>query len=115
MYSIDGPINGLGGMQTLRGYKQDRFVGPVMGFANFEVRLRILSFSLGEENFTISIVPSLDFGRVWDKAKSVNLKDYKHSQTLGVRIIWNQSTVISMDYGRSYEDSQFFLDLGQTF
>lgn len=115
MYSIDGPINGLGGMQTLRGYKQDRFVGNVMGFGNLEVRLRVASFSVKDESFTISIVPALDFGRVWDRVGLVSLKDYKYSRTLGLRIIWNQSTVISMDYGRSNEDSQFFLDLGQTF
>jgi len=115
MYSMDGPIIGLGGQQTMRGYKQDRFVGNIMGFGNLELRYRIVGFSIGEENFTISIVPSIDFGRVWDKAKNVSLKDYMYSKTLGLRIIWNQSTVISMDYGKSGEDSQFFLDLGQTF
>lgn len=115
MYSMDGPIMGLGGMQTLRGFKQDRFVGNLMGFANVELRYRIIGFTIGEENFTISIVPALDVGRVWDKTKNVSYRDYLYSQTLGLRIIWNQSTVISMDYGRSREDSQFFLDIGQTF
>jgi len=115
MYSMDGPIIGLGGMQTLRGFKQDRFVGNIMGFGNLELRYRIIGFTLGEENFTISIVPSIDVGRVWDKTKDVSFKDYMYSKTLGLRIIWNQSTVISMDYGRSREDSQFFLDIGQTF
>ncbi|MDX1961005.1 MAG: DUF5982 domain-containing protein [Leptospiraceae bacterium] len=115
MYSMDGPIVGLGGQQTLRGYKQDRFVGNYMGFGNLELRYRFGSFNLGEENFVLSFVPSFDFGRVWDKVNSIGLRDYMYSYTLGLRIIWNQSTVISMDYGRSREDSQFFLDLGQTF
>jgi len=32
VWSIDGPQEGLGGVRTLRGYRQDRFVAPVMGW-----------------------------------------------------------------------------------
>lgn len=30
MWSLDGPMTGIGGLQTMRGYRQDRFVAPVL-------------------------------------------------------------------------------------
>lgn len=115
IWSIDRSIFGLGGAQTLRGYKQDRFVSNVMGFTNVEIRYRFASFNIGEENFTLQIVPFIDNGRVWNNLNEINLKDYLYSKGLGLRIIWNQSTVILFDYAVSREDKQLFMNLGHAF
>ncbi|GBF44266.1 OMA87-related protein [Leptospira ellinghausenii] len=115
LFSIDGPMGALGGQNTLRGYRQERFVGPVIGFYNIELRYRVGSFSLWDQFFQLSIVPFYDVGRVWDKIKQVSTMDYKHSRGLGLRLIWDQATVILMDYAYSREDQLFYLDIGHTF
>lgn len=116
IWSIDGgPIYGLGGAKTLKGYKQDRFVGNVMGFANAEIRYRFASFRVGDEYFTFQIVPSIDVGRVWDQLNKLNWQGYKYSHGIGLKIIWNQSTILSFDYSVSREDKQFFMNFGHSF
>jgi hypothetical protein len=116
LWSIDGGgLLVLGGDSTVKGYKQDRFVGAVTGFGNLELRYRFANFKIGEESFSLQFVPGFTLGRVWDRAERVNLQGYKYSYETGIRIIWNQSTIISIDYARSREDQQFFLNLDQNF
>jgi hypothetical protein len=115
LYSIDGPFGGVGGQSTLRGYRMERFFGPVIGFYNFEVRWRFGSFELWDSLFQFSLVPFYDIANVWDKVKEINMQGYKHSRGIGIRIVWDQSTVILMDWARSREDSLFYLDMGHTF
>ncbi|WP_367899121.1 hypothetical protein AB3N61_04605 [Leptospira sp. WS58.C1] len=45
----------------------------------------------------------------------ISTKGYKFSYGAGLRIIWNQATVILIDYAKSREDSQLFIDIGQIF
>ena len=123
MWGTEGGLSGLGGRTTLRGYIQDRFVGPVMGFGNLELRYRFYELP----GFTFDIAPLFDFGRPWDSLKGVNLKEYKHSYGLGLRIIWNQSTIIYLEWARSRESavsnfskgpfagSNFYLNFGHIF
>jgi outer membrane protein assembly factor BamA len=74
---------GLGGVRTLRGYRQDRFVGPVMALANLEVRWTFYRFTVKSENFALFLVPFLDMGRVWDNVASTSLRDWKRGQGAG--------------------------------
>jgi len=115
LYSIDGPMGALGGQNTLRGYRQERFYGPVMGFYNLELRWRFASFELWDQNFQVSLVPFYDIGRVWDKVREISTQGYKHSRGVGMRIVWDQATVILMDMAFSKEDSLFYIDMGHTF
>ncbi|WP_246050682.1 Omp85 family outer membrane protein [Leptospira langatensis] len=115
MWSIDGAINGLGGLQTLRGYRQERFIGPMIGFGNVEIRWRFGTFKFWDQLVTLSLVPFYDFGRVWDGYHDIGTQGYKFSYGSGLRIIWNQATVILIDYGKSREDSQLFIDVGHIF
>lgn len=123
MWGTESGMSGLGGRTTLRGFMQDRFVGPVMGFGNLELRYRV--YEIG--TFTFDIAPLFDFGRPWDRLSQVNLKDYKYSYGLGIRIIWSQSTVIYLEWARSRETaignyskgpfagSNFYLNIGHIF
>lgn len=115
LYSIDGPFGALGGQNTLRGYRQERFFGPVIGFYNFEMRWRLGNVHLWDQFFQLSIVPFYDVGRVWDKLNQVSTMGYKHSRGIGLRIVWDQATVILMDWAVSKEDKLFYLDIGHTF
>lgn len=115
MWSLDGPMTGIGGLQTMRGYRQDRFVAPMVGFGSAELRWRFVTFRIGEQLFTMSLVPFVDIGRVWNSEKHLNLVGYKHSYGSGLRIIWNQATVILLDFAKSKEDTQMFLDFSHAF
>lgn len=106
---------GLGGRTTMRGYKQDRFTGPSNAFANLEIRWKFASFDWGTQHFDFQLVPFYDVGRVWDDYKKMNFKDYKHSRGLGLRIPWNQATIIYIDYGVSDEDRQTFVNFNHIF
>lgn len=115
IWSIDGGQEGLGGVRTLRGYRQNRFVAPVMGWANLEIRWQFATIRTKENMFTFSLVPFYDVGKVWDRPKDMDLMGYAHSFGLGLRSIWNQATVIIFDYAVSREDRQFFIDFGHVF
>lgn len=115
MWSVDGPLTGIGGLQTVRGYRQDRFIGTMAGFGSYEVRWRFASLKIGEQEFTFSIVPFYDYGRVWDSEKKIGLQSYKFSYGSGLRIIWNQATVILIDLAKSKEDTQLFIDFAHAF
>lgn len=115
LYTIDGYINALGGSNSLRGYRQERFMGPVTGFYNIEFRMRMGSFHLGSNFFQVSVVPFFDTGRVWDKLRQINTQGYLYSHGLGLRLVWDQATVIQMDWAVSREERLFYLDIGHVF
>lgn len=112
MWGTEGNISGLGGRTTLRGYMQDRFIGRAMGFGNMEVRWKFYEVP----GFAFNLVPFFDFGRVWDEARKANLKDYKYSYGAGLRIAWNQSTIIYIDVASSRENSgQVYMNFNHIF
>jgi len=115
MWGTETNQSGLGGRTTIRGYKQDRFVGQTMGYANFEVRWKFWSVDVGNNHFDFQLVPFYDIGRVWDATSKVNLQEYKHSRGIGLRIPWNQATVIYFDYAVSREDRQLFVNFQHIF
>lgn len=115
MWGTEITQSGLGGRTTLRGYKQDRFIGQTMGYANFELRWKFASADIWKQHFDFQIVPFYDVGRVWDATRLVNLQGYKHSRGIGLRIPWNQATVIIIDHAWSNEDSQTFINFNHIF
>ncbi|TGJ99663.1 peptide-binding protein [Leptospira semungkisensis] len=115
MWGTEGLIGGLGGLRTIRGYKQDRFVGRMMGWGNLEIRWKFAQTSIGGEHFAFNLVPFFDFGRVWDDEHKVGLQGYKYSKGLGLRIAWNQATIIMIDYAKSREDEQLFVNFSHAF
>lgn len=114
-WSSEGSIEGLGGPTTLRGYKQSRFLGRVTSFNNFELRWRFAQTKLFNQHFEFSAVPFFDIGGVWDDFNSMNSANWRHSEGGGLRIAWNESTILRFDYAVSKEDRQFFFNLAHTF
>ena len=114
-WSTEGSIEGLGGLRTLRGYKQNRFMAPIMSFSNLELRYRFGSASIFDQNLSFMIVPFFDFGRVWNQLSEVGLGGFRYDEGLGLRIAWNQSTILMFDYAQSIEDQQFFFNFGHIF
>ena len=114
-WSSEGSIEGLGGPTTLRGYKQSRFLGRVMNFNNFELRWRFAQTRMAKQHLEFSVVPFYDFGGVWDDFSNLNSSNLRHSEGGGLRITWNESTVLRFDYAVSQEDKQFFFNLAHAF
>ena len=114
-WSTEGSIEGIGGYHTLRGYKQARFVARMMSFLNVELRHRFARFSLLKQDFGLMVVPFVDTGGVWNNPGELALDHLRISEGLGFRVSWNQSTIVSFDYGVSEEDQQFFVQLGHPF
>jgi len=106
---------GLGGFRTLRGYQQDRFVANVKTIINFEPRFSLYEAHPYGQSFEFIAVPFVDAGKVFDKVSDTDLKDYKYTLGAGLRIAWNQSTVIMIDYGQSVEGSGLYINFGHIF
>lgn len=114
-WSPDGSINSLGGKQSLRGFRANRFLARSLAFANVELRYRITETKFGKQRFAFAAAPFFDAGTVRDRWQDLNFKNIKYSYGSGLRIAWNQSTVLSFDYGISKEDRLFFFGIGQAF
>ncbi len=111
----EDPRAGLGGHRTLRGFRQDRFVGSVMGLANAEVRWTFGHFKIRQQRFGLILVPFFDLGRPFDNLGDLTIHDWRFSYGGAVRIAWNLATVITVDYGRSSEDAGFYINFNHIF
>jgi outer membrane protein assembly factor BamA len=115
-WSSEGDINGLGGPQTLRGYVQSRFIGPVMGLANIELRCRFLQADILKQHLAFSVIPFFDLGGVWNSLNRITyLKNIRYAEGPGMQISWNEDTILRFDYGASTEGTQFYFGIGQIF
>jgi hypothetical protein len=112
---IDDNHAGLGGFRTLRGYAQNRFVGPVMVLTNYEVRWTFVKFRLLHQGFGLMAVPFVDIGRVFDDVGQTTLAGWKRTEGGGLRIAWNEATVIMADYGFSDEGSALYVNFNHIF
>ncbi len=106
---------GLGGFRTLRGYQQDRFVADVKTVINFEPRFNFYDAHFWGQSLEFMAVPFVDAGKVFDKVSDTDLSDYKYTLGTGLRIAWNQATVIMIDYGQSVEGSGLYINFGHIF
>jgi outer membrane protein assembly factor BamA len=110
----DGNRTGLGGLRTLRGFRQDRFIGKTMMVGNLEARWTFVNFRALKQRFGLTLVPFVDAGRVFDRPEVMFTK-MRVSGGAGLRILWNQATVVVADYGMSSEDAGFYLNFNHVF
>ncbi|PLK44954.1 Omp85 family outer membrane protein [Emticicia sp. TH156] len=114
-WSPDGSINAMGGKQSLRGFRANRFLARSMWFANIELRARLAETKWGKQRFAFGVAPFFDAGTVRDRWQDLDFRQVKTSYGGGIRVAWNQSTMLSFDYGISREDRLFFFGIGQVF
>ncbi len=114
-WSPEGSINALGGKQSLRGYRANRFLARSLWFTNLEFRYRITETKFMNQNLALGATPFFDVGTVRNRWQDLNFKKIKYAYGLGARVAWNQSTIISFDYGLSKEDKLFYIGIGQAF
>lgn len=106
---------GLGGLRTLRGYKQDRFVGRIAMLATLELRWTFYELAIKKQRFGLMLVPFLDVGRVFDAVSDLELRRFRNGQGAGFRVAWNQATIIVVDYGISREGSSLYVNFNHPF
>lgn len=111
----EDPRQGLGGHRTLRGYRQDRFVGSVMSLVNAEVRWTFGHLRAWGQKFAFIAVPFFDAGRPYDSLGELSLRDWKPSYGGALRISWNLATLATIDYGISPEDSGLYINFNHIF
>lgn len=105
----------LGGLRSIRGYKDDRFVATNMALANFEIRWTMFDFTVLGQRFAPILVPFFDIGSPFDSPKEFSRSVWRYSYGAGVRIAWNQATIIMFDYAMSKEDSNMFINFNHIF
>ena len=111
----DGDQTGLGGLRTIRGYRQDRFVGKIAAFTNVEIRWTFADVTTHGQRLQFMVVPFLDMGRVFDDVRDTTLAGWKRGQGGALRMGWNQATIFSVDYGVSSEGSGLYVNFGHQF
>lgn len=114
-WTTEGSINGLGGSQTLRGFKANRFLGRSVAFVNLELRHQLADVDWAGQNFTFALTPFVDLGTVGDAPFLVRLDGVRASAGGGLRIGWNRSTVVTLDLAASSEDLQFFVGFNNSY
>jgi outer membrane protein assembly factor BamA len=106
---------GLGGWQTLRGFRANRFVGPVQIQGNLEFRWTFADFTIWSQNIRPMLVMFMDVGRVFDKTGQFTLRDMQIAGGPAFRFAWNLATIISFDLGFSREGFGFYMEIGHQF
>ena len=106
--------DGLGGYDSIRGFKRNRFIGKAAVLVNTELRWSITEWEFGSQNLRPQLAPFVDTGRVFDDV-DMKFNHWKVGYGIGFRLVWNLSTVISFDFGCSREDKIFYMEIGHQF
>jgi hypothetical protein len=67
------------------------------------------------QGFGLIAVPFVDVGRVFDDVGQTTLSGWRRSQGAGLRIAWNEATIVMIDYGFSDEDQGLYLNFNHIF
>jgi outer membrane protein assembly factor BamA len=111
----EDPRNGLGGNRTMRGFRQDRFVGSVMTLANAELRWTFGHLTAWGQRLGFIAAPFFDAGRPYDALGQLSLRNWRASYGGALRIAWNLATIVTVDYGLSSEDTGFYVNFNHIF
>lgn len=106
----DRSYTGLGGFRSIRGYRLDRFIGPVQMLANMELRWNFYDFTVFKQNIMLGIKPFIDIGRTFDDNSSITFAGWHPGGGVGLMLAWNLSTVINFDMAWSSEGSAFYME-----
>ncbi len=88
----------LGGIESVRGYRQDSLLGDSGIFTSAEVRIPVSRWNNGQSSF--SAIPFLDVGTVWGGEASNNQnKDTLLSIGLGLQLLLNDNLRARLDWG----------------
>ena len=87
----------LGGINSVRGYRQDALLGDNGIFTSAEVRIPFYRWSNGQSS--ISAIPFVDFGTTWSNSDERVDEDTLVSLGVGVRLDLSNTLNARIDYG----------------
>lgn len=121
---------GLGSAKTMRGLFENRIVADGVAWANAELRVKLVKFTLWKQYFYIAVNPFFDCGFVtqpyridrqtsaYGVSESV-LRDRAHELAiaagLGFKLAWNENFIVSLELARSFDPvlgNDFWFDAG---
>ena len=68
----------LGGKESLRGYRSERFYGKTAFYQNIDLRARLFGSYNKTLPFTLGVYAGFDHGRVWEEEDSSNVWHYNY-------------------------------------
>lgn len=119
LYSMGGiiPLEGPGGMDTIRGIRAQRFYGKIKLVGNVEIRSVIFDFMLLRQRIRLGLIAFADTGRVWTDYNFINdntrraFDGNEHGFTLAVggggRLQWGETFIMRVDFGWSPTDQDW--------
>jgi hemolysin activation/secretion protein len=88
----------LGGIDSVRGYRQDVLLGDSGIFTSAEVRIPVVRWSNGQSS--LSAIPFLDFGTAWGNEANTNRdEDTLVSLGIGLQLLLNENLRARLDWG----------------
>ena len=88
----------LGGVESVRGYRQDALLSDSGLFASAEVRIPVLRWS--DRQSSLSAIPFVDFGTSWSNSDNINQdEDTVASFGVGLQLDLSNTLRARLDYG----------------
>ncbi len=115
MAFTDRDWTGLGGFRSIRGFRLDRFIGPVTALTNVELRYTFYDFEVWNQRIQLGLKPFVDAGRSFDNVRQTTFRGWKLGGGGGLMLIWNLATVINFDAAWSGEGNAFYMEAGAQF
>lgn len=115
---------GLGGQETVRGYRQDIFLADNGAYASAEVRVPIVR--IREWDALVQVAPFVDFGAAWNNSDETELdSNFLASVGLGLQMRLGDRVSARLDYGiplvsvssseRTLQEDGFYFSIVTTF
>ena len=121
---------GLGSAKTMRGLFENRIVADGIAWGNFELRVKLVKFTLLKQYFYIAVNPFFDCGLVTqpyrldrqavaygDSERVLRRKAQELATATGIgfKLAWNENFILSLELARSFDPSlgnDFWFDAG---
>lgn len=111
----EDPRFGMGGHRTMRGFRQDRFIGYLDTLANAELRWTFARTTLKRQKLAFIAAPFFDYGRAFDDVRDFTVRGWLPSYGGALRVSWNLTTLGTFEYGVSREGTGFYANFGHMF
>lgn len=104
-----------GGRASLKGFRANRFKAKAASWINGEMRFRAHQTATAGQTFVFMPLMFADCGRVYDDVDQFELDSWRCGNGLGLRVIWNQATVIGLEKSLQGEEKSLYVNINHIF